>query len=541
MKRYLKFPLIFIIVSLISFASNAQEVFDDFEGNGTISTWYGDDCEFDTDYDNPVAQGINTSSKVMKYNDTGGQYANVGFDTENNFDLSQNYTFSLKIYIPSDSLTGNQPNQVSLKLQNRFLDEPWTTQTEIIHSVSLDQWQTVSFDFNNDSYINFDDNSLPPVERTDFNRVLIKVNGENNTDLAVAYIDDFQYDGTIEDDQDDYSLIWSDEFVVDGAIDSEKWFHQTKLPSGGSWFNNEIQHYTDRTDNAVVEDGILKIIAKKETYTDQGYTKNYTSARLNSKFAFTYGKVEVKAKLPSGVGTWPAIWMLGKNINEDGAYWETQGFGTTNWPDCGEIDIMEHWGSDQNFVQSATHTPSSYGATENHGGQTIPTASTEFHVYTLEWTLDKLIFSVDGNTHYIYEPQVQDSDTWPYDADQYLLLNIAIQPNIEDSFTESAMEIDYVRVYQRNDLGVSNLQQDKGLQVYPNPVNDQLKLIFDDIPESETALLKIYNMSGQLVKAEDITTESNQITLKGLGPLPKGVYSGTVSIHNNLYGFKMVK
>ncbi|MDZ7778171.1 MAG: glycoside hydrolase family 16 protein [Bacteroidales bacterium] len=227
----------------------------------------------------------------------------------------------------------------------------------------------------------------------------------------MAYIDDFQYDGTIEDDQDDYSLVWADEFDVDGAIDSEKWFHQTKLPSGGSWFNNEIQHYTDRTDNAVVEDGILKIIAKKETYSDQGYTKNYTSARLNSKFAFTYGKVEVKAKLPTGVGTWPAIWMLGKNINEDGAYWETQGYGTTTWPDSVRETLWSTAGSNQNFVQSATHTPSSYGATENLWRTNHPTASTEFHVYTIEWTLDKLIFSVDGNTHYIYEPQVQDSDT----------------------------------------------------------------------------------------------------------------------------------
>ncbi|MCF8304644.1 MAG: family 16 glycosylhydrolase [Bacteroidales bacterium] len=353
--------------------------------------------------------------------------------------------------------------------------------------------------------------------------------------------DDFEYDGAIEGDPDEYSLVWADEFNTDGAIDLDKWFHQTKLPSGGSWFNNEIQHYTDRTDNAVVEDGILKIIAKKETYTDQGYTKNYTSARLNSKFAFTYGKVEVKAKLPTGVGTWPAIWMLGKNINENGAYWETQGYGTTTWPDCGEIDIMEHWGSNQNYVQSATHTPSSYGATENHGGQTISTASTEFHVYSLEWILDKLIFAVDGNIHYVYEPQVQNADTWPFDADQYLLLNIAIQPNIEDSFTESAMEIDYVRVYQRDDLSINNMEPDRGLQVYPNPVNDQLKLIFDDIREGETALVKIYTMSGQLVTAKEITTESNQITLNGLGALPKGVYSGTVSIQNNYYSFKMVK
>jgi beta-glucanase (GH16 family) len=96
------------------------------------------------------------------------------------------------------------------------------------------------------------------------------------------------------------------------AIDSSKWFHQTLLPNGSSWYNGEQQHYTDRTENSYVSNGTLKIVAKKERYRDQNVTKDYTSARLNSKYAFQYGTVEVRAKLPSGVGTWPAIWTLGK-------------------------------------------------------------------------------------------------------------------------------------------------------------------------------------------------------------------------------------
>ena len=130
-------------------------------------------------------------------------------------------------------------------------------------------------------------------------------------------------------------------------LDSAKWHHQTVIPNGWSWFNGEVQHYTDRLENTYVSDGTPKIVAQKEQFTDQGVTKQYTSARLNSKFAFTYGRVEVRAKMPIGHGTWPAIWMLGKNITERGAYWETQGFGTTSWPACGEIDIMEHWGRNQ--------------------------------------------------------------------------------------------------------------------------------------------------------------------------------------------------
>ena len=231
------------------------------------------------------------------------------------------------------------------------------------------------------------------------------------------------------------------------AINSDNWFHQTILPNGNAWFNQEQQHYTNRIENSYVSNGTLKIVAKKETFTDQSRTKQYTSARLNSKFAFTYGYVEIRAKLPSGVGTWPAIWTLGKNINETGAYWQTQGFGTTSWPACGEIDIMEHWGSEQNTVQSAMHTPSSSGATENKGSQYISTASTAFHIYSMEWSADKIVFKVDGNQHYTYEPIVKNADTWPFDQPQYLLMNFAIKDDIASSFSEGQMEVDYVRIY----------------------------------------------------------------------------------------------
>jgi beta-glucanase (GH16 family) len=243
------------------------------------------------------------------------------------------------------------------------------------------------------------------------------------------------------------NLVWSDEFNGTGAISATNWFQQTQLINGGAWHNGEVQHYTNRETNANVSGGTLKITAKKETFTDQGVTKQYTSARLNSKFAFQYGKVEVRAKLPSGGGTWPAIWMLGKNIIEQGGFWSSTN-GTVSWPACGEVDIMEHWGNNQNYVQSAIHTPSSYGGTVNLGGRTIATVSGEFHIYTLEWTAQKMVFSVDGVVHYTYNPAIKDASTWPFDAPQYLLFNVAMQPSIDPNFTQSSMEIDYVRVYQ---------------------------------------------------------------------------------------------
>lgn len=245
------------------------------------------------------------------------------------------------------------------------------------------------------------------------------------------------------------SLVWSDEFAGSGAINPEKWFHQTQLPPGGSWWGGLVQHYTDRASNSYVKNGYLNLVAKKEKFEDQGEIKNYTAARLNSKFAFTYGRIEIRAKLPVGTGTWPAIWLLNNNIDEDGAYWDNQGFGTTKWPICGEIDILEHWGKNQDYVSSAVHNASSYGSeVKNLGGQKIDDVSNEFHIYTLDWTKEKMVFSVDGVEHFQYQPSLKNSDTWPYDSDYYLLLNIAIEPDIDPNFVESPMVVDYIRIYQ---------------------------------------------------------------------------------------------
>ena len=272
---------------------------------------------------------------------------------------------------------------------------------------------------------------------------------------------------------DEALSITNADIEVDGvAIDSTKWFHQTKLPNGNSWFNNEVQHYTDRDSNAYVSDGTLKIVARKEVYNDQGVTKEYTSARLNSKFAFKYGVAEFRAKMPIGVGTWPAIWMLGKSISESGTFWANQGFGTTSWPAVGEIDILEHWGRDQGYAQSAMHTTSSNGATQNHGGRYISDISSKFHTYTMDWNADRIIFKIDGIEHYRYNPSEKNASTWPYDSEFFFLLNIAIEPSIQSGFTESAMEVDYVRVYKSGNLVWSD-------EFNAEPVDEQLSWDLD--------------------------------------------------------------
>ncbi len=517
------YRLTFFLVLIFGFtySSQAQNISDDFEGNGNVGMWVPDATLINIRFANPFKLGINTSNNVLKYEDNGGTYSNVRFDLLQNFDLSEYSKFSIKLYVPSNSVTGNQPNQVSLKLQDGTLAEPWSTQTEIIKPIVLDQWQIISFDFENDPYINLNGGSPAPKLRTDLNRVLIQINGENNTDKLIAYIDDFLYEKKLSNIT--YKLVWADEFNGYGQIDTSKWFHQTQLPPWGSWFNGEIQHYTDRTANAVLNNGSLNVIAKKENYTSQGFTKDYTSARLNSKYAFTYGKVEYRAKLPMGVGTWPAVWLLGKNIDEDGAYWDNNGFGTTAWPACGEIDMLEHWGSNQNFIQSALHTPSSSGNTFNKGGKTVNTVSTQFHVYGMIWTEDKISFSIDSNIYYTYKPDVKNASTWPFDLEQYFLINIAIQNNIASNFTQDTLEIDYIRVYEEEKpLGVNNKLASTSI-VYPNPFEDKLSIRVANTTE-KNCLVKLYGMDGKLVLKEEIKIENNRIDLTNLEGIEKGVY-----------------
>jgi beta-glucanase (GH16 family) len=252
-------------------------------------------------------------------------------------------------------------------------------------------------------------------------------------------------------------LVWSDEFTTNGAVDSNNWFHQTQLPAGGSWFNGEVQHYTNLPTNSFADAGFLHIVAKKEDYTDQGVTKSYTSARLNSKFAFKYGRVDVRAKLPIDSGTWPAIWMLGKNVNEDGGYFDAL-YGTTDWPACGETDIMEHGifsSQSINYIQSTMHTPSSHGNSVNNGGIIASDLANSYHIYSMNWSPNQISFLLDGVIYYTYNPAVKDASTWPFDKEQYLLLNIAlggIAGTISPSFTQSSMDIDYVRVYQNTTI-----------------------------------------------------------------------------------------
>jgi beta-glucanase (GH16 family) len=229
------------------------------------------------------------------------------------------------------------------------------------------------------------------------------------------------------------SLVWSDEFNTDGAPDPAKWGYDIGTGSNG-WGNAELEYYTNRSENIIIQNGVLKIKAIKENYSGS----TFTSARILSKdkFAFTYGKVEVKAKFPVGVGTWPAIWMLGSNIN------------TVSWPACGEIDITEHLGRDLNKIYGTLHYPGRSGGNADGGTRMIANATSEFHIYGLEWSVSTIKMTVDGQVVHT----VANSTNIPFNHDFFFILNLAIGGNfggaVDPALTNATMEVDYIRVYK---------------------------------------------------------------------------------------------
>ncbi|MBU0473622.1 MAG: glycoside hydrolase family 16 protein [Bacteroidetes bacterium] len=237
-----------------------------------------------------------------------------------------------------------------------------------------------------------------------------------------------------------YNLVWNDEFDVNGMLDEAKWSYET---GGGGWGNDELQYYTSDPVNVRVKDGKLEIEA--HYYKDAAI--KYTSARLvtRQKGDWLYGKIDVKAKIPTGLGTWPAIWMLSTD-------WQ---YGS--WPASGEIDIMEHVGYDQNRIHGSIHTEA-YNhkiGTQKSNQIIIPTASTEFHVYSIDWDSTKIDFLVDNEKYFSFSNEHKTSAEWPFDKRFHLLLNLAFggawggAQGIDNSCLPAKMEVEYVRVYEK--------------------------------------------------------------------------------------------
>src|SRR6056297_444221 len=243
----------------------------------------------------------------------------------------------------------------------------------------------------------------------------------------------------------DHLLIWHDEFDGVGHPDSSLWNYDT---GGDGWGNEELQYYTERRlKNARVENGRLIIEAHQEYYRGN----DYTSARLTTKNTgdWVYGRMEVRAKLPAGRGTWPAIWML-----------PTQWiYGDGSWPDNGEIDIMEHVGYDEGTIHGTIHT-NAYNhmdGTQKSGQIEVPEATEIFHEYAIEWTQSEIRWYVDDELYFTFENGGSGWRVWPFDHPFHMLLNVAIggtwggAEGVDNSIFPVQMEMDYVRIYQTAD------------------------------------------------------------------------------------------
>lgn len=272
---------------------------------------------------------------------------------------------------------------------------------------------------------------------TFFVRYQIVLQGDANYSNGSVYFDDLNLSLTSGAPYGDMNIVWNDEF--DGtAIKANIWTYDV---GGGGWGNNELEYYTSRTNNAFVADGLLHIVARKESFNGA----SYTSARMKSQglYSFTYGRLEWRAQFPYGVGFWPALWTLGTNISSVG------------WPNCGEIDVFENTGTNSLMAQSSIHSGSDASAIYHF----IEGGVTNFHTYTLDWTTNALLFYVDGH---LFETQTSWSSSagaypFPFNQPNFLIMNFAVggnyvgnpsptDINTHDVFPSEVL-VDYVRIY----------------------------------------------------------------------------------------------
>lgn len=236
-------------------------------------------------------------------------------------------------------------------------------------------------------------------------------------------------------------LIWSDEFEVDGLPDPAYWSYNV---GDHGWGNNELQYYQEANlANSRIQNGRLII----EAHADSSFEKGYSSARLvtKGKKAWKYAYIEVRAKLPEGTGTWPAIWMLPEKNTYGG------------WPKSGEIDIMEHVGFDPTVVHGTVHTEAFNHSIGTQVGKQVKVGdfNTAFHTYAIDWREDKIDFYIDDTLYFTFENSGKSSAEWPFDQPFHLILNVAVGGNwggkegVDPKIWPQQMEVDYVRVYDK--------------------------------------------------------------------------------------------
>lgn len=313
--------------------------------------------------------------------------------------------------------------------------------------VSLKKGDTYKFSYGNTYDLDMRWSSSDPSVATVDNTGEVTALASGNTTITLATdLESVTALVAVEHEWGEYRMVWSDEFNG-SELDESVWGYNT---GGGGWGNNEKQYYTNRPENIRVQNGCLEIEARKEEYNNS----QYTSARILSKNkkTFTYGKIESRIKFPGGKGTWPAFWMMG---NSGG------------WPNCGEIDIQEHVGSADARASFALHTVLKNGTKGNNWSKTqwfdYP-LSADFHVYGIEWSQeekdgkDVIRFYVDDVQYAeVWETQIDDNDSWPFNKPFFFIYNLAIGGNmggqVDDTIFDQPriMYVDWLRVWQRQE------------------------------------------------------------------------------------------
>jgi beta-glucanase (GH16 family) len=291
--------------------------------------------------------------------------------------------------------------------------------------------------------------------------------------------------------QTSWSLIWSDEFSGT-ALNQDVWTYEY---GNSGWGNNELQYYTNDEDNVAVNNGTLKITARQETFG----TANYTSGRIitNNKYEFQYGKVECRMKMPVGQGIWPAFWMLGGNIEN------------VSWPNCGEIDIMEHVNNEP-MMHGTVHW---FNNGHSYEGSSYSTDVTDYHIYGIIWDETKIQFFVDGNFYNEFVYSNGNNSGSVFQNPYFFLLNVAVGgnwPGYPDGTTifPATMEVDYIRVFQQLEVGVAEIENSP-ISIYPTPCTVQLNVATS---ESNTDLTyEVVNTLGEKIDSGKLIGQTTSI------------------------------
>tara|TARA_B100000900_G_scaffold8598_1_gene7079 strand:- start:14016 stop:15551 length:1536 start_codon:yes stop_codon:yes gene_type:complete len=496
-----------LLIGLLNFV-HSQTLPIDFETTTSWSAFAG--ASFAT-VSNPFVDSENLSSKVGRMIKGAGQnWAGAYLTLGSPMDFLNNDTFSIKVH--SSKLNTKLLLKVENSSNSTINFEKEVTLTK------YNEWETLVFDF-----------SQIPNENYDQIVLIFDLGITGNGSSSFTYfIDDitlYSLNGPPEPcdsnltgnipSGSNYVLVWSDEFTEDGDLCYENWTYDLGNGYQG-WGNFEAQSYTNNSENVRKENGKLKITALKSG-------NSYTSARVKTKnlFDFTYGRIEIRAKLPSTAGTWPAVWLLGSNINE------------VSWPQCGEIDIIEQFSNKQENISTAhwySDGNAQYGLSVNNS-----TLTSNFNTFRLDWTPTSLTAYLNDSQYWV----MSTNNTMPFFDNFFLIANLALggnkgAGNIDPNFSEDSLEIDYIRVYQNSSGSVLSSETTNGNQNIINYYNSNGEWHFKS-SSTDINDIFIYDILGKLIEKQNVGGKMAKINLKNL---QNGLYF--IQLSGN-FGFQIIK